>query len=123
MLHEKIRICYEDYEAWMTTYFWEESKELYPGQVRPVILICPGGAYRMTSDREAEAIAIRFMSMGYHTAVLRYSGLSNSSLPACKGSKYSEKKKRGMADRPGQDTCNGIFRRRTSGGVTRNPLE
>ena len=66
MLHEKIRICYEDYEAWMTTYFWEESKELYPGQVRPVILICPGGAYRMTSDREAEAIAIRFMSMGYH---------------------------------------------------------
>ena len=27
----------------------------------------------MTSDREAEAIAIRFMSMGYHTAVLRYS--------------------------------------------------
>lgn len=73
MLHEKIRICYEDYEAWMTTYFWEESKELYPGQVRPVILICPGGAYRMTSDREAEAIAIRFMSMGYHTAVLRYS--------------------------------------------------
>ena len=70
---KKIRICYEDYEAWMTTYFWEESKELYPGQVRPVILICPGGAYRMTSDREAEAIAIRFMSMGYHTAVLRYS--------------------------------------------------
>ena len=42
MLHEKIRICYEDYEAWMTTYFWEESKELYPGQVRPVILICTG---------------------------------------------------------------------------------
>lgn len=59
--------------AYMLTYFWEESRELYPGQKRPVILICPGGAYRMTSDREAEAIAIRFMSMGYHTAVLRYS--------------------------------------------------
>lgn len=73
MLHEKVRICYEKNEAWMYTYFWEESQELYPGQRRPVILICPGGAYRMTSDREAEAIAIRFMSMGYHTAVLRYS--------------------------------------------------
>lgn len=59
--------------AYMLTHFWEESRELYPGQKRPVILICPGGAYRMTSDREAEAIAIRFMSMGYHTAVLRYS--------------------------------------------------
>ena len=27
----------------------------------------------MTSDREAEAIAVRFMGMGYHTVVLRYS--------------------------------------------------
>ena len=60
-------------EAFLQTYFWEESKELYPGQKRPVVLICPGGAYAMTSDREAEAIALRFMSMGYHAAVLRYS--------------------------------------------------
>ena len=27
----------------------------------------------MTSDREAEAVAVKFMSMGYHTVVLRYS--------------------------------------------------
>lgn len=27
----------------------------------------------MTSDREAEAIAVRFMGMGYHAVVLRYS--------------------------------------------------
>ena len=37
------------------------------------MVICPGGAYGMTSDREAEAIAVRFMGMGYHTVVLRYS--------------------------------------------------
>ena len=76
MIHEKIIIESEKKdqpEACMMTYFWEESQELYPGQVRPVILICPGGAYRMTSDREAEAVAVKFMSMGYHTAVLRYS--------------------------------------------------
>lgn len=72
MIHEKVIIDPET-GAYMKTCFWEESKELYPGQVRPVILICPGGAYRMTSDREAEAVALRFMSMGYHTAVLRYS--------------------------------------------------
>lgn len=76
MIHEKILIeagndSYND--ACLYTYFWEESQELYPGQKRPVVLICPGGAYRMTSDREAEGIAIRFMSMGYHAAVLRYS--------------------------------------------------
>ena len=27
----------------------------------------------MTSDREAEALAVRFMAMGYHAAILRYS--------------------------------------------------
>lgn len=76
MIHKKISIDVQGEHsegAYMLTYFWEESRELYPGQKRPVILICPGGAYRMTSDREAEAIAIRLMSMGYHTAVLRYS--------------------------------------------------
>ena len=76
MIHEKVIIqekTDQSEEAYMITYFWEESKELYPGQRRPVILICPGGAYRMTSDREAEGIALRFMAEGYHTAVLRYS--------------------------------------------------
>ena len=76
MIHETIAIRTKSDpcdKAYMTTYFWEESEELWPGRKRPVILICPGGAYRMTSDREAEAVAVRFMAMGYHTAVLRYS--------------------------------------------------
>ena len=60
-------------EGYLDTYFWEESTELYPGQKRPVVVICPGGAYAMTSDREAEGVALHFMSMGYHAAVLRYS--------------------------------------------------
>lgn len=73
MIHEKISIQVNNCpEATLCTYFWSESKELYPGQRRPVVLICPGGGYEMTSDREAEAIALRFMSMGYHAAVLRY---------------------------------------------------
>lgn len=76
MIHEKILIekGNGDYNpAYLYTYFWEESTELYPGQKRPVVLICPGGGYRMTSDREAEAVALDFMNRGYHTAVLRYS--------------------------------------------------
>ena len=76
MINERIMIeeKTKDYnEAWIETYFWQESEELYPGQKRPVIVICPGGAYCMTSDREAEAIAVRFMGMGYHAVVLRYS--------------------------------------------------
>lgn len=75
MIHEKIVIEERDEQeaAYLLTYFWSESEELYPGQRRPVIIICPGGGYQMTSDREAEAEALKFMSMGYHTAVLRYS--------------------------------------------------
>lgn len=39
----------------------------------PLVLICPGGGYAMTSNREAEPIALQFNSMGYQAAVLRYS--------------------------------------------------
>lgn len=60
-------------KALLSTYLWSNSRELYDGLTRPLILICPGGAYAMTSDREAEGIALTFLSMGYHAAVLRYS--------------------------------------------------
>lgn len=42
-------------------------------ETRPLVLICPGGGYTRTSDRESEPIALKFLSMGYHAAVLRYS--------------------------------------------------
>jgi len=38
-----------------------------------MVVICPGGAYAFTSDREAEIVAMQFLSMGYHAAILRYS--------------------------------------------------
>lgn len=56
----------------LTVYLQEESRELWIHD-RPLILLCPGGGYEWTSDREAEVLALPFMSMGYHTAVLRYS--------------------------------------------------
>lgn len=40
---------------------------------RPLILICPGGGYSYTSDREAEPLALEFMARGFNAAVLRYS--------------------------------------------------
>ena len=40
---------------------------------RKLVLLCPGGGYEHTSDREAEAMALQFLAMGYHAAVLRYS--------------------------------------------------
>ena len=55
------------------TYFLDSSKEMRPLEKRPTIIICPGGGYQFTSDREAEPIAMQIMAMGYHAVILRYS--------------------------------------------------
>ena len=59
--------------AGLDTYFLDNYEEIDTDRKRPVVLICPGGGYRMTSDREAEAVAIKYVSMGYQACVLRYS--------------------------------------------------
>lgn len=74
MIHETMKIAQEgslEY-ARLTTYLWEDSPEI-PIKKRALVLICPGGGYHRTSDREAEAVALKIMSMGHHAAVLRYS--------------------------------------------------
>lgn len=56
----------------LVTYIQDTYQEVAI-QSRPMILICPGGAYAYTSNREAEAFAMQFLAMGCHAAVLRYS--------------------------------------------------
>lgn len=75
MIHKKIEIKARGMEAVgnLFTYFLDSSIEMRPNEKRPVILLCPGGGYEMTSDREAEPMAMQFLAMGYHVAVLRYS--------------------------------------------------
>lgn len=75
MIHNKIEIKARGIEAvgYLYTYFLDSSIEMRPDEKRPVILMCPGGGYEMTSDREAEPMAMQFLAMGYHVAVLRYS--------------------------------------------------
>jgi acetyl esterase/lipase len=46
--------------------------EFQKDQLRSAVVICPGGGYLGTSDRETEPIALKFASLGYHTFVLRY---------------------------------------------------
>ena len=61
----------EEYAA-LYTYIQDYSERIGI-EKRPIIVICPGGAYDHTSDREAEPLALSFNAMGYHAAVLRYS--------------------------------------------------
>lgn len=59
-------------EAKLVTYFLDHSSEMLIDK-RPVVLICPGGGYEYTSEREGEVLATQFLAMGYHAAVLYYS--------------------------------------------------
>lgn len=58
--------------AVLETYFLDASPELVHSEKRPLVLICPGGAYIRCSDREAEPIAMAFCARGFHACVLRY---------------------------------------------------
>lgn len=59
--------------ATLHTYIVDNSPEIDLNRKRPSIIICPGGGYGFTSDREAEPVALRFMAEGYNAFVLRYS--------------------------------------------------
>ncbi len=58
--------------AKLTVYIQEPSDSLNIKE-RPLVLLCPGGGYGYTSDREAEPIALSFLAKGFHAAILRYS--------------------------------------------------
>lgn len=42
-------------------------------EMRPSIVVCPGGGYYLCSEREAEPIALKFLNWGFNVFVLRYS--------------------------------------------------
>ena len=75
MIYKKIEIKVDGYKetADLYTYFLDNSIEMNINRKRPVVVICPGGGYTMTSDREAEPIAMQYLAKGYHSVILRYS--------------------------------------------------
>lgn len=55
----------------LTAYCASVSKEIHAGP-RPAVVLCPGGGYAMTSDREAEPVALTLVAKGIQVFVLRY---------------------------------------------------
>lgn len=74
MIHEvfPLRVEGSGPKARLITYI-QDSSDALALRERPIVLLCPGGGYERTSDREAEPMALQFLAMGYHAAVLRYS--------------------------------------------------
>lgn len=60
-------------QAQLTGYVIDNSPEVDMNRTRPTVLVVPGGGYSMTSDREAEPIALQMLACGYNAFVLRYS--------------------------------------------------
>ena len=48
------------------------SQEIEPDIRRPAIVVCPGGGYEFCSEREAEPIALRFLTEGFNVFVVWY---------------------------------------------------
>lgn len=73
MLTESFQLSTEGSNAGeLRTYIQDDSKVLMIKK-RPMLLICPGGGYNNVSDREGEPLAVRFLAMGFHVGVVRYS--------------------------------------------------
>ena len=81
MLYKKIELNENgSHGAFATTYFWENNAEMKV-EKRPVVVICPGGAYCSVACREGEPIALQFLARGYHAVVLNYSVYPDATYP------------------------------------------
>lgn len=60
------------YNGYAKFYIQERSPEIDPKRKFPTMVICPGGAFIMTSFREDEAVALRFLSAGFNVVIVHY---------------------------------------------------
>jgi len=72
MFVEKINLT-DDHEVTLTGYISELSWEMPNMDVRPAMLVIPGGGYHMCSRREAEPVAFEYLAKGFNVFILRYS--------------------------------------------------
>ena len=82
MIYEKINLRdindnLKDSNAYISVYIPDNSEEININKKRKTIVLCPGGGYVGTSDREAEPVAFRFLSEGFNVVILRYSVAPN----------------------------------------------
>ena len=71
----------DDPDVTLTAYISDISEEMKYANVKPAVLVIPGGAYKYCSDREAEPIALAYLAKGFNTFVLRYSLNDKAAFP------------------------------------------
>ena len=73
--YSKISAPKTDYQPYMKVFVpsLEGDMQRYNVGTRPTVLVLPGGGYSFKSEREAEPIAMRFLSRGFNVCILYYS--------------------------------------------------
>ena len=71
MIHNTF-ILSPDRNVSLSKYLIKDQPEYQHGLKRPMVVICPGGGYSFLSERESEPIALKYVSAGFHAAILRY---------------------------------------------------
>ena len=69
MQHEIIKMN-ESGSVYLKTYIIDDPLRI--DRKRPTVVICPGGAYRFCSEREAEPVALSFNAAGFNAVVVYY---------------------------------------------------
>ncbi len=79
MLTEVFYLHEKDLCGCKTLYLYTDDSDSIAIEKRPMMLICPGGGYEHTSDREAEPLAMHFLSIGYHGSAALFGGTGSLS--------------------------------------------
>jgi len=74
-----IQIAVGKNEGSLTGYLQDFTQDGGIRNIRPSVVICPGGAYRFRSERERDPVALHFLSMSYNVFILDYSVLKDAS--------------------------------------------
>ena len=67
---EKITVA--GHTAELMGYTIEKKNDWGVQDKHATIIICPGGGYHFVSDREADPVALKLITMGYNAFVLNY---------------------------------------------------
>lgn len=59
--------------ALLSCYLFEQTPSMHNCDIRPAVLILPGGGFNHTSDRESEPVAFAYLAAGFNVFLLRYS--------------------------------------------------
>lgn len=69
---QKQELAYQNTKFNLDTYWVDPVADFGTPAKRPLAIICPGGAFKFITDREAQPIAFKFNSIGMHALVLDY---------------------------------------------------